>query len=265
MKKHLFIALVSASLFACKKSSNPINPIANDRQLVDSVITLLKTFSADAKKVIHYEYDSKNRVTVLHENYFNYPSPSGDHIYEYDVRGNLVRSTINRSGKTSIFEYTYKDDVPVSASYREPASPSNNYDLVFTVENGLITHSVIAIGSGGTAKVTYEYANGNHTNEIYQSFSASATKAFTLTDSYEYGSKKSPYLYSGNKWFLPDVVFANKNDNVKTTSLVDGGSPSVVYFTNAYDKNGYPTTVTTVGAPGTTADELITYKYIPAK
>lgn len=265
MKKILLVTLISVSLFACKKGSDIVAPIDEDKKLIDSVTILITAFSPDAKKVVHCEYDNENRMVALHEKYYNFPGPTADHTYTYDAQGNLVKSTVNTSGNISTFEYTYTGGAPTSVLYKDLANPANNHTFSITTQSALVTGKVNTAASGEKETTVYLYSNGNSTTETDELFSASGTKTHTLIFNYEYGSNKNPYLYSGYKWLLPDVPFANKNEVIKSSTSNDGSSPAFIFYTTTYDKNGYPLTVTTVGAPGVTAGSFTTYKYIYAK
>ncbi|OOQ61901.1 hypothetical protein [Mucilaginibacter pedocola] len=267
MKKTLLSALISIALFSCQSGSNEPAPVQEeDKQLVQSVTTVETSAGKSTRTVLTYEYDNSNRMTALHERYDDHAGPNSDHVYTYDGQGNLTRSTINREGTVSIFDYTYKDGAPFSVAYTMPANASDFHSLAITTANGVVTNHVITtVPSEGKATVVWEYAKGNNTAENNSHFTSSGVKDFFANFNREYGSKKNPYLYSGYKWMLPDMPYANKNELIESSSVNNAGTGSVTAYTNTYDSNNYPISVQASTTGGFTSTSTITYTYIKAK
>ena len=267
MRKIFFIALFTLSISACTKSGDGPQPTAPDdskteKLLVESVTT---TYS-NGSFIIDYKYDAKNHLVKLNSHVTgNANGDIADHVYTYDNQGNLLKSTITRNGDISVFDYTYSNGEPIKVAYSQPGNPSQGHTIDITTANSLVNTNAISTPSGESATVNYTYGNSNKTKEVHKGFSPSGDLDFMFTLEDEYGTKKNPYLYSGSKWVLPDVPFANKNELLKET-VVNNGSVTVTTYLNTYNQQGYPTTVEAAMNTATaTTNSTITYKYINAR
>lgn len=262
MRKNLLLILLALSFSACQKNDSNPQPTEDDKLLVESVTTS----NSDGSYIIDYKYDATNRLIELNSHVTG--NAFGDvavHIYTYDNQGNLIKSTINRNGAISIFDYTYSSGVPTNVAYSQPGNPSQGHTIDIVAMNNIVSENAIHTPSGESATVNYSYTNNNKVKEVNKSFSPGGDLTYTMTFDDEYGTGKNPYLYSGNKWVLPDVPFANKNELLKETGS-NNTAMTVTTYANTYNKEGYPTTVavTAVSASGT-RKSTITYKYINAK
>jgi hypothetical protein len=267
MRRTFLIALFALSISACTKSGDGPQPTTPDdskkeKLLVESVTTT----DSNGSYIIEYKYDAKNHLIDMNSlatgSVFN---DIAHHVYTYDTQGNLTKSTITRTGDISVFDYTYSNGEPIKVAYSQPGNSSQGHTIDITTANNLVNTNAISIPSGESATVNYTYNNSNKTKEVNKSFSPTGDLTFTLTFDDEYGTKKNPYLYSGNKWVLPDVPFANKNELLKET-VVNNGSVTVITYANTYNQQGYPTTVeVTMTTTAGTTNSTITYKYINAR
>lgn len=266
MRKNLLLAsLIAISFSACTKSDTdlqPKNPEALDKHLL---VASVVTDYGNGTYEINYNYDEQNRLTGMQSKVTgNAYGDVANHVYEY-YQGNLLKSTITRSGIKYIFNYLYTNGVPMTVGYSSPDDNSQAHTIATTAEGSFLTDYNISASNGELAKTKFTYANGNKIKEVNQSLSNTGAVNFTLTFDEEYGTKKNPYLYSGSKWLLPDVPFANKNELLKETSS-NNGAIRITTYTNSYNKQGYPVTAqaSVVTESGTT-HSTITYKYIAAK
>nr|WP_067061266.1 hypothetical protein [Mucilaginibacter sp. L294] len=260
MRKTLLITLFALSFCACTKSGSNPHPTSpdDDKLLVESVTTSY----TDGNYIIDYKYDTENHLIDMNSHVTgNIYEDVAHHAYTYDNQGNLTKSTITRSGDVSVFDYIYSNGAPIKVAYSQPGKPSQGHTIDITTANNLVSTNAIHTPSGESATVDYTYTNNNKVKEVNKSFSPGGDLTFTLTFDDEYGTKKNPYLYSGNKWFLPDVPFANKNELLKETGI-NNGPITVDTYVNTYNEQGYPTTVeaTRTTTAGTTKS-TITYKY----
>ncbi|MES2063780.1 MAG: hypothetical protein V4456_17775 [Bacteroidota bacterium] len=248
MKKILLIALVALSFAACKKIEDKIEPeqpapivdkvATSEKQLVDSVIIVKQ----EGTFVITYKYDNNNKITNMHESTFSPPGLDADidHVYTYDTQGNLIKSVITKGGNISTFTYTYQNGEPTLVSYSEAANPTKAYTIDVTVQNNQVTGNIIHKYSGESTEVSYLYKNGNKIIENTNSYSLAGVKTTFATFNGVYGISKNPYLYSGNKWVLPDVPFANKNDVYKTSTSKDDSEFTMSTIRRNYNAQNYP-------------------------
>ncbi|MEO7212208.1 hypothetical protein [Mucilaginibacter sp.] len=266
MKKTLLFAFICIMLFGCKNDSNEPTPAQEVKQLVESVTTIENTGGRTIRVVLTYEYDNSNKMTAMHERYDDHAGPNSDHVYIYDGQGNLIKSTITREGTISIFDYTYKDNAPVSVAYSMPANASDFHNIAITTANLVVTNHVITtIPSEGKGTVAYAYINGNNTTENNEHLTSAGVKEYYFNFTREYGTRKNPYLYSGYKWILPDLQFANKNEIIKSSYVTSDGTVVPTVYNNTYDSNGYPTVVQASTTGGSVSNSTITYSYIKAK
>jgi hypothetical protein len=271
MRKILLITLFAIILAGCKKNDSTPKPVdpngpddnsKTDKLLVESVTT---TYS-DGSYIIDYNYDAKNHLVKMNSHTTgNTFDDVADHVYTYDNQDNLTKSVITRSGDVSIFDYTYQNGIPTAVTYSQPNHASQGHTIDITTNGGVVTGNTIHTPSGESATVLYNYTDNNKLVEMNKSFDAVGNLTFTLSFNDEYGVKKNPYLYTGNKWVLPDVPFANKNELLKET--VSNNGPMTVYtYKNTYNQQGYPTTVeTTMYTAAGITNSTITYTYITIK
>lgn len=191
--------------------------------------------------------------------------PTTDHVYTYDSQGNLSRSAITRTNDKYAFDYTYKDGAPTFVSYTDFSGAANNHALDIATANNFVTRHTYHTPSGESSVTTFTYTGGNKQIEDINSYSPGGIKSYSTNLTDEYGTKKSPFLYTGSKWMLPDVPFANQNDLVKETASNNGLGTISIYI-NTYNKQGYPISVDEARTSGgKTTHIFTTYKYIDAK
>jgi hypothetical protein len=265
MRKVILILLIALSFSACHKNDmdpKPTNP-NDDKLLVKSVTT---TYS-DGSYIIDYKYDTKNRLIELNSHITgNADGDVANHVYRYgDQNGLLITSTITRGGTIHVYDYSYTyDGMPSVLTYYQPGK-TMDYSVGVAITNNNVSKYTFQTPPGDISTIDYTYANNNKVKEVNKSFSHEGDLVFTLTLDDEYGIKKNPYLYSGNKWVLPDVPFANKNELLKETSINDD-QITITTYANTYNQQGYPTTVeVTQTSNSKITKSTITYKYIKAK
>lgn len=251
MKKLLLLFLLCLSLGACKKDSttpDPTTPDDNGGTTNPSEKQLVKTSvqtSANGKNTTTYTYDSSNRVVSVRVEFAGAATTLDEYAYTFNADGNVSKQTHIRNGKTVTYDYTYVNKAPTLLTFTDPTSAANNYTVKLTYNGTATTSGTFYNLSTGTPPVeqagsteTFEYQNQNFVKQS----SVSPGVSFLTTRTYEYGTKKSPFLYTGDKWLLTYVPFANKNDLIKEVYTTNGSVQTTTY-TNTYNNQGYPVNV----------------------
>lgn len=264
MKKILLFSVIAISLLSCSKKNDVIPPKEENQTetklLIDSVITDNDGYITIQK----IKYDNLNRMTEMtYHNVVENGNLPAKYIYTYDVRGNLIRSEFTLEGGSTIaYEYTYKDDLPIHIKLSQQGQV-HMYDI--TVQNNQETGYKAKTLTGEVSTAAYTYENQNLASAYYESFSSTGAKTSTISFSEEYGTHKSPYLYSGYKLLLPGAPqYAGKNELLKESILYNGDKTSNTYQ-YTYNKQGYPVKAQLTSISSTNSNSTITYKYINAR
>jgi hypothetical protein len=243
MSKILLIALFPLLfIVGCKKDepeavndSEKAGPVT-EKQLVKT-ITMIISGKGVAKT--NYNYNSKNRITSVHDSALI----SDDYFYTYDDAGNMIQEVFSREGNSITRDYKFVNNAPVSCTYTSPAFPQDNFFMkIITDETKVISATYYTLSAspkpvqieGATSK--YEYQNQNLV-KVSSSFPDRPTEILA-TNIYEYGTQKSPFLYSGDRW--KQIVSANKNDQLKDMYISGSSSVTTVTYSNTYNNQGYP-------------------------
>ncbi|TWR31143.1 hypothetical protein FPZ43_01290 [Mucilaginibacter pallidiroseus] len=260
MKNFMALAIVALSLSACTKN-NDTQPDVNtepNKLLLDSVIT----YTTSGKIVTDYDYDSNNNLIAAYESESDsYSTSVVKHLYTYDAQNNLVKSVITRGSSIATFNYNYQNNIPTVVDYTNTSETPATFTTKITVQNDKVSVSETTSPNGDGGITSFLYNEQNLIKESVQS----KTSSYNQTISYDFGTNHNPYLNTGNKWKLPDVPYANKNEILTETSL-NNGSSSTTTYTYAYNQDGYPTKglqrrTNSAGSKET----VIEYKYIKAK
>ncbi|HEK19650.1 hypothetical protein [Mucilaginibacter sp.] len=263
-KNLLYLAFIAFYLTACSTKSTdpqPSNPVQGKHQLLSSVVTEANGGTTE----IDYDYDNQNRMIGMHSKSINAPyADVADHVYTYDNDGNLIKSKITRGKDISIFDYIYKNGVPVLVKYSQPGNPSQGHTLDISVQNNQVIAHTITTPAGEHATVDFTYQNQNRISEVNKAYSPNNLLTFTLTFNDEYGTHNSPYLFSGSKWILPDVPYANKNELTRET-INNDGSITIDTYQYTYNNQNYPVKAKLSSTYSGNNNSVITYTYVDAK
>jgi hypothetical protein len=242
MSKILLIALFSLLfIVGCKKDepkavndSEKAGPVT-EKQLVKT-ITMIISGKVIGKTTYNY---SKNRITSVHDSALI----SDDYYCTYDDAGNMIRQVFSREGNSITRDYKYINNAPVLLTYTNPAVPQDNFFLkIVTDDTKILSETYYTLSAdpqpvqieGSTSK--YEYQNQNLV-KVSSSFPDRPTEILAA-NIYEYGTQKSPFLYSGDRW--KQIVSTNKNDQLKDTYISGSSSVTTVIYSNTYNNQGYP-------------------------
>lgn len=267
MKRILFLSGLLIVLFSsCEKAKEAeiIDTTKEKKLLVDSIITLNEARS----QIIDYDYDDKNRLISYKQQYPNNPGSSSDRYdFVYNSKGDLIKTNyVYGDGYLMTNDFVYNaTGTPLKATHKATNYPSGNYETEFTVANGSVTNKK-NINEWADEAEAYLYNNKNQVSKTYNRYSDIPDRVYAASIKYEYGTKNNPFKYTGNKWFLPDIPYANQNELLKAT-LSDNGIPVVTVYENSYNKEGYPThvKVTETRFETQVTHSEIYYKYITAK
>jgi hypothetical protein len=241
-----------------------MEPIS-DKQLIDSVTLYIGT----GVNKFDYNYDNKNRLIDLHLRASGSTITDADYLYTYDDENKLIRSVVTTDRTIATYDFSYENKIPVLVTYADASNPKNNLIIKLKNNGSQITDwtefssATLPEKEGTTSKYIYE--NQNSTSQIMLFPPESGGKVSNTTNT-EYGINKNPFIYTGYKWRLPGITFANKNDQLKETSVGIPGT-TIRTSTYTYNKQGYPITQliksSTDGGP--ISDTKYVYKYIDAK
>jgi len=258
MKKYLLVITIPVVFFAsCKKNNNNDNvtiPVVDTSLLVSQELTYDSNNALTQTRT--FKYDSQNRMILQ---YTNRPgSYASGANYTYNSSGNLVtaiikdttytNSTITATTSTT-WEFSYTNNVPVSATESGGLSPDN---YTFTVVGNQITE----LYDNNVLYAQYSYSGNNLTSEV----DYFGTSTVTYTGTYNVG--KGAFYLSGNKWNFPEDLIPLGGQNQQTTYGISNA------YTNIYSVTSfnaaYPAVISESSSL-TNTTSTIKYKYIVPK
>ena len=151
MKKTVLLALITLSLFSCKKDDNNETTYSNafPKTIVKdevSNIGMVKTTES-------YTLDSGNKITSFTKKIVDNGTPTTDEVYTINYNGNLITSIVVKSNSQSNKNYTYTFDYNGGVLQSITRNDNNlkiNYDYV---EGKVSTKTVV----NGNDKRTFSY------------------------------------------------------------------------------------------------------------
>ena len=151
MKKTVLLALITLSLFSCKKDDNNETTYSNafPKTIVKdevSNIGMVKTTES-------YTLDSGNKITSFTKKIVDNGTPTTDEAYTINYNGNLITSIVVKSNSQSNKNYTYTFDYNGGVLQSITRNDNNlkiNYDYV---EGKVSTKTVV----NGNDKRTFSY------------------------------------------------------------------------------------------------------------
>lgn len=270
MKEIIIFCCVIVAFAGCKKSGlsaikRPQDTVAakKDTLLVSAVIGELGTS--------RFQYDGDKRlISETDSGTFDLGNMTMLSSFEYDADGNLIKRHVSTSFADTVYNITYVNGQPVSATYDASRPGVAGSDVTGTITYTVTNNKVTEIDCSGytpNLQIKLSYSGNN-----IASIKANGTFADSLVN-YNYGTKQSPFASSRFKWFLfPDwlpltegnfyrfaypVNMFNENDVESFSTSRDPNSSST--FTNSYNISGYPTQV--VGSSQLHPNQTIVYQY----
>ena len=160
MKKTVLLALITLSLFSCKKDDNNETTYSNafPKTIVKdevSNIGMVKTTES-------YTLDSGNKITSFTKKIVDNGTPTTDEAYTINYNGNLITSIVVKSNSQSNKNYTYTFDYNGGVLQSITRNDNNlkiNYDYV---EGKVSTKTVV----NGNDKRTFSYTYGANKIEM---------------------------------------------------------------------------------------------------
>ena len=160
MKKTVLLAVITLSLFSCKKDDNNETTYSNafPKTIVKdevSNIGMVKTTES-------YTLDSGNKITSFTKKIVDNGTPTTDEAYTINYNGNLITSIVVKSNSQSNKNYTYTFDYNGGALQSITRNDNNlkiNYDYV---EGKVSTKTVV----NGNDIRTFSYTYGANKLEM---------------------------------------------------------------------------------------------------
>ncbi|MDB5128032.1 MAG: hypothetical protein JWQ85_2264 [Mucilaginibacter sp.] len=197
-----------------------------------------------------YSFNDKNQVIKVHKSSI-YTTLFQDFVLAYNADGTLNR--LENAGQYSYdylnFSYNYGKLTGINHIF--PSNPAVNSAIELKTNElgtiGTISTMIYSYVNGeeyAINDIAFEYLNGNLVK-----LTVKDAGAFFSGSVYEYGDKKSPYLYSGDTFNMFNVFdmftqsmmpFASKNEITKETCMNYSEMTTYVY-SYTYDSEGYPT------------------------
>jgi len=176
MKKTVLLAVMTLSLFSCKKDDNNETTYSN---------TFPKTIVKDevsnigmVKTTESYTLDSGNKITSFTKKIVDNGTPTTDEAYTINYNGNLITSIVVKSNSQSNKNYTYTFDYNGGVLQSITRNDNNlkiNYDYV---EGKVSTKTVV----NGNDKRTFSYTYGaNKIEMVSRQTGVSQNDRFTYT------------------------------------------------------------------------------------
>ena len=176
MKKTVLLAVITLSLFSCKKDDNNETTYSNafPKTIVKdevSNIGMVKTTES-------YTLDSGNKITSFTKKIVDNGTPTTDEVYTINYNGNLITSIVVKSNSQSNKNYTYTFDYNGGALQSITRNDNNlkiNYDYV---EGKVSTKTVV----NGNDKRTFSYTySANKIEMVSRQTGISQNDRFTYT------------------------------------------------------------------------------------
>jgi YD repeat-containing protein len=280
MKKISLFCLLIFAFASCKKTSvskmvTPPDTVKKTKPdtVVTTTDTLLVSAVIGSHNISRFQYDANKRlVSETDSGTFDAGNITVSSSFSYDSQGNLIKREVSSKNCDTVYNITYVNGLPTSASYIASFPGTTYPNITGTIKYTVTNNKVTEIDGSvypSNLKVQITYSGNN-----IASISVNGTFANPLVN-YTYGTKNSPYAASRFKWFLfPDclpltewifyrqeypVNMFNKND---VESFSTSGAPQFsVTFTNQYDASGYPTQIIsskTIYDPSAS----VTYQYL---
>ena len=176
MKKTVLLAVITLSLFSCKKDDNNETTYSN---------TFPKTIVKDevsnigmVKTTESYTLDSGNKITSFTKKIVDNGTPTTDEAYTINYNANLITSIVVKSNSQSNKNYTYTFDYNGGVLQSITRNDNNlkiNYDYV---EGKVSTKTVV----NGNDKRTFSYTYGaNKIEMVSRQTGVSQNDRFTYT------------------------------------------------------------------------------------
>ena len=176
MKKTVLLAVITLSLFSCKKDDNNETTYSNafPKTIVKdevSNIGMVKTTES-------YTLDSGNKITSFTKKIVDNGTPTTDEAYTINYNGNLITSIVVKSNSQSNKNYTYTFDYNGGVLQSITRNDNNlkiNYDYV---EGKVSTKTVV----NGNDKRIFSYTYGaNKIEMVSRQTGVSQNDRFTYT------------------------------------------------------------------------------------
>jgi len=238
MKKQflLAIAVVAALSFSsCKKDDADTPAPAVTKRLKKETKT-----EAGVVTVFNLTYDAANRLT-------SYKSTDNSEyvLFSYDAAGNLVKVDQREKEYKNLYEYTYVNNVPVSATLKSwEIIPGQADDLI---EDDKLTYTVT---NNQVSKIKLDMLMANSTINLLLTYAATGNLSKVTTEGinfisadFTFGTKKAVYPKVTN--YVLDQAgfslhFASKNELLSSTFDFPGtANDETINTTYTYDSNGY--------------------------
>jgi hypothetical protein len=273
MKKTAIFCLLLMAFAGCRKSgiskiSTSLDTLAKTPDtLAINKDTLFVSAMISARNISRFQYDGNKRlVAETDSGTFDYGNDTVKSFFGYDTQGNLIRREISGKYGDTVYNITYVNGQPTSATYLASLA-GTAFHIAGTIKYTVTNNKVTEIdGSVYPAKLKLQIT---YSGDNVASISVNGGSFADPLVNYNYGTKKSPYAASAFKWFLfPDwlplvewrslfhpeypVNMFNQND---LESLSAPARSDSIKFTNQYNTSGYPTKIVANGV-------AVTYQYI---
>ena len=151
MKKTVLLAVITLSLFSCKKDDNNETTYSNafPKTIVKDEVSNIGM----VKTTENYTLDSGNKITSFTKKIVDNGTPTTDEAYTINYNGNLITSIVVKSNSQSNKNYTYTFDYNGGVLQSITRNDNNlkiNYDYV---EGKVSTKTVV----NGNDKRTFSY------------------------------------------------------------------------------------------------------------
>jgi hypothetical protein len=242
MKKYFLFALIAAlTVVSCKKPSDDTStPTPGTSKVLKRFIET----KAGQSTTYNVSYDGSKRLTAV-------SSSDNQEVmtFTYGANDNIAKIENKEGNDRDVFEISYSNGVPSSATYKSYEKDGANetlisqYSLQYTVENNLVTKIKMIVPPDPAAgedgyELDYDlsYTNGNLTRVETQG-------AFAYAAIFSYGTKK-PVFPAIFKYVLDPAGFSleffAKNDLLSMTYDYPGTELDVtINNTYTYDSKGY--------------------------
>ena len=230
------MAFIALTFTSCKKEDSTTNPGTASKLLKK----MTKTENGEIT-VYNFTYDASKRLTSIKS-----ADESEITLLSYDAAGNLVKIDQTEDQFHNIYNYSYTNGLPVSATFKswmlQPGGPEELIEddvLTYTLEAGKVTGIEMEMSDGSQMDFALTYTNDNLTkvNTVGSDF---------YTAIITWGVKKSPYPAAA-KFVLDQagysLLFFAKNEMISIAYDFPGTTmDKTITSQYTYDAAGYPIT-----------------------
>ena len=175
MKRTFLLAIITLSLFSCKKEDNN-NETAYNGAFPKTIVSEVAGSVGTVKTTEVYTVDSENRITFFTRKVVDNNTPTTDEAYTINYNGNAINSIViknnSQSNKDYTYTFSYNNGLVQSISRND-----NNLKISYDYADGKVSTKTVEFG-GDKRTFSYSYSS-NKIEMISRQIGVSQNDRFT--------------------------------------------------------------------------------------